>query len=298
MVAEHVLTLPDGYSTEDVLEFHGRDPLSASERAGPDGFVKALLIDSQPALLSVRFLSRKASVRLALGGGGGRVANLATPAIFERMLGVRQPIEAFMDAFGGDEALGPLLRIYPGLRVPLTATPFEALSWAITGQQISLPAALSLRRRLVATCNRVCEDGLLCYPDAATILTLGLDRLRQAGFSQAKAATLLAVAEAVLTRALPLDDWLGGFDPATARAQLLAMKGIGPWTADYTLLRGYGWLDGSLHGDAAVRRGLRRLLRLQSAPTAEFCADWLARFSPWRALVAAHLWRLAARGEG
>ncbi len=298
MVAEHVLTLPDGYSTEDVLEFHGRDPLSASERAGPDGFVKALLIDSQPALLSVRFLSRKASVRLALGGGGGRVANLATPAIFERMLGVRQPIEAFMDAFGGDEALGPLLRIYPGLRVPLTATPFEALSWAITGQQISLPAALSLRRRLVATCNRVCEDGLLCYPDAATILTLGLDRLRQAGFSQAKAATLLAVAEAVLTRALPLDDWLGGFDPAAARAQLLAMKGVGPWTVDYTLLRGYGWLDGSLHGDAAVRRGLRRLLRLQSAPTAEFCADWLARFSPWRALVAAHLWRLAARGEG
>jgi len=82
---------------------------------------------------------------------------------------------------------------------------------------------------------------------------------------------------------LPVDDM---------RAQLLRLHGIGPWTVDYTLLRGFGWLDGSLHGDAAVRRKLQRLLGSTAALTQDFTRSWLAQFSPWRALVAAHLWSI------
>jgi DNA-3-methyladenine glycosylase II len=55
-------------------------------------------------------------------------------------------------------------------------------------------------------------------------------------------------------------------------------------------MRGYGWLDGSLHGDAAVRRSLQKLLVMTDKPTERQTQDWLADFSPWRALVAAHLW--------
>jgi DNA-3-methyladenine glycosylase II len=78
------------------------------------------------------------------------------------------------------------------------------------------------------------------------------------------------------------------------RARLLALKGIGPWTVDYALLRGFGWLDGSLHGDAAVRRGLQLLLGIEEKVSAKWVEDWLAGFSPWRALVGAHLWALKA----
>lgn len=54
-------------------------------------------------------------------------------------------------------------------------------------------------------------------------------------------------------------------------------------------MRGFAWLDGSLHGDAAVRRYLQVLLK-QDTLTAKQTEQWLQQFSPWRALVAAHLW--------
>ena len=71
--------------------------------------------------------------------------------------------------------------------------------------------------------------------------------------------------------------------------QLLAIKGIGPWTLNYCLLRGYGWPDGSLHGDVAVRRAIG-LLQKEEKPDAAAARIWLDQFQPWRALVAAHLW--------
>jgi len=74
------------------------------------------------------------------------------------------------------------------------------------------------------------------------------------------------------------------------RERLAAVRGIGPWTINYTLLRGYGWLDGSLHGDVAVRRGLRTLLGAPDKIGEHAAEAWLAEFTPWRALVAAHLW--------
>ena len=81
---------------------------------------------------------------------------------------------------------------------------------------------------------------------------------------------MLSVAQAVNEGALPLDDWAlhsSQWSAETAEAvtrQLLAIKGIGPWTVNYSLLRGYGWPDGSLHGDVAVRRAIGLLMQKKS----------------------------------
>ena len=72
---------------------------------------------------------------------------------------------------------------------------------------------------------------------------------------------------------------------------LLRIRGLGPWSVNYTLLRGYGYLDGSLHGDVAVQKALQQLLAWNERPAAKATRDWLAEFTPWRALVAAHLWQ-------
>lgn len=64
------------------------------------------------------------------------------------------------------------------------------------------------------------------------------------------------------------------------REQLLAIRGIGPWTVNYALLRGYGWLGGSLHGDAAVRRGLQTLWGRPDKVSMQEAEDWLAPFAP------------------
>ena len=285
------IRLPDDFRVADVLSFHGRDALAVAERTDGHSLHKGLSWQGRPACLTIRFSAGRAGVQLAVDGTS-HISPDGLTRLARRMLGLTQPVEDFAHAYRSHPQLGPLIARLPGLRVPLSATPFEALTWAITGQQISLGAALALRRRLIEAAGARHSNGLACYPDAARVAALDASELHRAGFSRAKAQTISLLSHEVAADRLPLETWTATLPVDEMRAQLLRLHGIGPWTVDYTLLRGFGWLDGSLHGDAAVRRKLQRLLGSTAAPTQDFTRRWLAQFSPWRALVAAHLWAL------
>lgn len=256
---------------------------------------KGLVWQGHPACLTLYLHDGQVDAELRVDGFDGNDAPLKLQALVRRMLGLDQDVEGFELAHRHHPLLGSLIARTPGLRVPLAATPFEALTWAVTSQQISVQAALTLRRRLILTAGLQHSSGLACHPDAAALAALGLETLRRAGFPQAKAHTLLEVSRQVLEGTLPLEEGLQGTLAMTdIEARLLAIRGIGRWTVNYTLLRGYGWLDGSLHGDVGVRRGIQRLLGRGERISEEAARQWLAPFSPWRALVAAHLWALDA----
>jgi DNA-3-methyladenine glycosylase II len=288
------VALPRDHRARDFLAFHGRDPSSPAERIEGASLRKGLLWRGRPACLTLRLGRTRARAELSVDGlRPGPSDRRALEVMVRRMLGLDQAVRAFEDAHRHDADVGRLIARNPGLRLPVSPTPFEALSWAVTGQQISLAAALSIRRRLLAAAAIAHSGGLLCYPDAAAVARLREATLRAAGFSEAKARTLLELGRLVSTDRLPLDDWLERWPGPDAGARLAEVRGVGPWTVSYALLRGYGWLDGSLHGDAAVRRGLRSLLGRAAPVNAEEARRWLEPFSPWRALVAAHLWAWA-----
>lgn len=286
--------LPHGFRHDDMLAFHRRDPQQVAERVTTNCVQKGLVWEGLPAGLSLEFTSARVEAHLAIDGRLSDDSQYAIEAIVRRMLGLDQPIEAFEERYRHHPQLRRLIVDQAGLRVPVTATPFEALSWAVAGQQISVAAAVSLRRKLILAAGVRHSGGLFCYPQAPQVLALEEGALRRAGFSATKAATLLSLCRLVVTDELPLAEWTQTLRPDKVRETLLAVKGIGPWTLNYLLLRGFGWLDGSLHGDVAVRRGLQRLLAAPERLDAAETEAWLAQFSPWRALVAAHLWALRA----
>jgi DNA-3-methyladenine glycosylase II len=284
------IQLPAGFRSADIFKFHQRDAQAFSERVEADTLYKGMLWGGQPACLSVSLLLHHAAVKLALDAPVTAVNADALAFHVSRMLGLTQPVEEFEQTYRNHPRIGPLIARQSGLRVPLAATPFEALSWAIIGQQISVGAAVSMRRKLIKTAGVVHSGGLGCYPDATRLAALSEDELRAAGLSQTKARTLLAISQQVAAGELPLDAWLANPPVETIRERLLAIRGIGPWTVNYTLLRGFGWLDGSLHGDVAVRRAIQRLGTAAEKVGEAEAKVWLAEFEPWRALVAAHLW--------
>ncbi len=263
-----------------------------SERVIGQELQKALHYDHQPSLLTIRFARRQADASLYADGRLSATARAGFAPMVRRMLGLDQPVEAFELALGAHPVLGATIANQRGLRVPQTTNPFEALTWAITGQQISVSAAVSIRRRMIESSASAHSSGLLCYPDPERVIALGEERLRGAGFSETKARALLALAHGVADKQIALDQWLAT-EPLPVEAirdGLLALRGVGAWTVNYSLLRGFGWMDGSLHGDVAVRQGMRQVLGLAETPNEEACRRWLEEFSPWRALVAAHLW--------
>ncbi|UCH48479.1 MAG: DNA-3-methyladenine glycosylase 2 family protein [Betaproteobacteria bacterium] len=286
------IKLPKGFRQSDVLAFHRRDNERIAERVNGRGLQKGLAWNGCPAQLSLRFSAGSVAVDLAIDGRAGADTNASMKKMARRMLGLTQRVEAFEKAYHAHPQIGFLVERNAGLRVPLAPTPFEALAWAITGQQISVSAAVSVRRKLIRAVGLQHSSGLWCFPEAGQIVDMTEAELRSLGFSKSKALTLLALSRLIEDGALPLERWLDAPQENEIREQLLSIRGIGPWTVSYALLRGFGCLDGSLHGDVAVRRNLQVLLSRKSKVGEAEAQAWLAEFSPWRALVAAHLWAM------
>jgi len=277
--------LPADFRPADLLVFHKRDASQTAERVEGATLHKGLLWQGHPACLRLTLDARTVDAELAVDDAPGPSAD-ELQTLVRHLLGLDQPVAGFVAAHRDHPELGPLIAQLPGLRVAQAASPFEALSWAITGQQISVAAAVSLRRKLIVAAGQRHSSGLYCYPDAAALARLDEEQLRQAGLSRSKAATLLLLSRAIAAGELQLSATPEELPALEER--LLACRGIGPWTVHYTLLRGFAHLDGSLHGDAAVRRALGQLLQREvDARTTE---QWLAQFRPWRALAGAYLW--------
>ncbi len=286
------IPLPAQYCRSDFMAFHRRDHEEVAERVTPCSLTKGLSWDGYPACLTIVFDEYQAEVRLDIDGDCNHPAPVA--ALLERrvrsMLGLTQPIEEFERQYRQHPQLGVLIQRLPGLRIPLVATPFEALSWAIIGQQISVHAAISIRRRLIRAAGARHSSGLWCYPNAHQISQLDDSSLRAAGLSMSKTRTFRVLCDALGSDGLQLEN--ESCNVEALGAELLQLHGIGPWTVNYALMRGYGWLDASLHGDVAVQRGLAQLLAMPHKPSEAHTKSWLADFSPWRGLVAAHLWAI------
>lgn len=281
------LPLPPQYRAGDVLAFHARDAEGLAEQVGEARVRKAVLLDGVPVLFDLRLGSTEVACRIEADGElGTTAAGLAQEAL-RSILALRIDPAPFAAFVREDAVFAPLVQRQPGLRIVQSATVFEALTWAIIGQQINLPFAISLRRTFIEQAGRRHGSGLWCYPEAGDVARLDLQTLTSRKFSRAKAETLLRVARLVAEGELVLrqDD-----DPERAGAALLAIKGIGPWTVNYTLLRGYGYADCSLHGDVAVRSAIGRLLGLEQKPGIGEAQAWLEAYRPHRTMAAAYLW--------
>lgn len=291
------IKLPAGFRQNDVLAFHRRDAEQLAERIDGNVLHKGLPWNDHPACLTFRFNKASVAVELVIDGSATDGDQDGMKRMARRMLGLTQRIEKFERAYRSHPQIGALIGRNSGLRVPLATTPFEALTWAITGQQISVSAAVSIRRKVIQAAGLKHSSGLLCVPGSGQLVNMAEQDLRNAGLSQTKARTLIALSESIEKKLLPLDEWADALPEEEVRTRLLSIRGIGPWTVSYALLRGFGWLDGSLHGDVAVRRNLQALLGRAEKVDEDEAKQWLTEFSPWRALVAAHLWAMK-RAEG
>ena len=181
------------------------------------------------------------------------------------------------EALARHPALARLQRLRPGVRVPGAVDGFEAAIGAIVGQQISVAGARTLLGRLVeqttGSDRPYLDLALDVFPNAHELLEADLGEV---GLTGRRIATIKALASAVASGELNLDI---GVDRHEARRRLLALPGIGPWTADVIAMRALGDPDIMLDTDLIVRR---RLEALDITDT--------TMLAPWRSYAACTLW--------
>lgn len=174
----------------------------------------------------------------------------------------------------------------PGLR--RRPEGFAGLAWIVVGQQVSTASAEAINGRLAAAFPGLPPQAIRDAPDAD---------LQALGLSRPKIRTLRAVAGAVLDGSLPLAD-LGRRPADEARAALVAVHGIGPWTADIYLLFCLGHADAFAAGDLALQEGARLVYDLEARPNAAALTAMAESWRPWRGVAAKVLWAHYRRMSG
>ncbi len=196
-----------------------------------------------------------------------------------RLLDLDADPQAVDRALGADPLLAPLVRAAPGRRAPGSVDPFETVVRAVVGQQVSVAGAATVAAGLVARHGErspIADDAVtMLFPDPAALAEAdphGWPMPRR------RAETIRRVAVAVGAGELELD---AGADPGEVRRALLAVPGIGPWTADYVVMRALGHPDTFLPTDLGVVRALAARRARPERPEA---------WAPWRSYAVHHLW--------
>ncbi|MCU0266067.1 MAG: helix-turn-helix domain-containing protein, partial [Actinomycetia bacterium] len=275
------------FAAPHLLAFLAARAVPGLESAGDAGYRRVVRTPHGPGLFAATPVpgAGHVVVRLHLPD----LADLATVvARVRRLLDLDADPAAVDPALAADPALAPLVAARPGLRVPGAVDGFELAVRAVLGQQVSVAGARTLAGRLVAALGEPLsavptEEGAAglthAFPTATEVATADLGAL---GLTTARRRALQALAAEVAEGRLSLDP---GADRAQTRTRLLALPGIGPWTAEYAALRALADPDAWPGTDLVLRR---RVAARGADPD---------RWRPWRGYGAVHLWADAATAD-
>jgi len=275
------------FAGPDVLEFIGGRAIAGVESWDGAAYRRSMTLPGGHGTVTLRAADDHVVVDLRLAAPGD--LDTAVQRL-RRLLDLDADPAAVDAALSTEPVMARLVAARPGRRAPGSVDPFETSIRAVIGQQISVAGARTVAGSLVRSVGEplAFDDPELThvFPTPAAVV-----RAPDAAFPMptSRRDTLRRLAGAVADGDIVLD---AGAEPGATRAALLAVKGIGPWTADYVTMRGLSDPDIFLTSDLGVRHGLERLV----AETGERPDPSV--WAPWRSYAVHHIWaHLGARKE-
>jgi AraC family transcriptional regulator, regulatory protein of adaptative response / DNA-3-methyladenine glycosylase II len=274
------------YDWNHMREFLAARAVAGVERVDARGYARTVACEGGHALICVATLPGEDALQLRVTGAPP-AALLQLSSVARRVFDLAADPARIGSELSKDQLVGPLVRARPGLRIPGAWDAFECAVRAILGQQVSVAAGRTFASRLVERAGRTVRGGgeglTHLFPSAADIAGADLTGL---GLTRSRAATLYALARAVLERRVNFSE-----APAQLGDALAALPGIGPWTAQYVLLRALGEPDALPSADLVLRRMAAPPHKMLSGKQLdERAKEW----QPWRSYAVMHLWRAAA----
>jgi AraC family transcriptional regulator, regulatory protein of adaptative response / DNA-3-methyladenine glycosylase II len=232
------------------------------------------------AWIAAEFVPDKARVRLSFSPEwAGTSAAVATAA------------RRWLDLDAAPHTVHASLADLPGeqgLRLPGSLDGFELAVRAVLGQQVTVAGARTLASRFVrrfgvevitpwADINRA-------FPSPESLTDVPIERIAELGIIRSRAGAILALAKAWPEYQAA---WANHSGPDALIAGLVALPGIGPWTASYIAMRALSWPDVFLPNDVALLKAMKQLFNIANQREADAFAQ---RWQPWRSYAVLHLW--------
>jgi len=284
------------FDPTSVLDFLGLRALPGVEALDGGSYTRSLRLPHGHGIVTLRAPEAEGSEGPAFVEGELILSDLrdlqTAVARCRQLLDLDADPVAIWEALRRDPLVGALVRRDPGRRVPGAADGFELAVRAVIGQQVSVPGARTVAGRLVLAAGERLPDALGAvthlFPTPAALVELAGRDPGAFSMPAGRRQALVALAEAVDAGTVVID---AGADPAELRRSLVALPGIGPWTAEYVAMRALRDPDAFMPTDLGIRKGAVALgLPDDPAHLRELTEHW----RPWRSYAMAHLWAMAA----
>lgn len=289
------IDLPENFSYELSLSFLKRSPREVLHRLENETVSKALQVDGKPVIfqitngneyLNVNFLNLKT-------GQITKDIEMHTINFIREWFDLETDLKPFYALARKDELLKDLVKKYKGYRIIGQPDLFESLVWAVLGQQINLQFAYTLKQRFVEQFGeRINHDGTdyFLFPQPKIVSQLTDNDLLPLQFSRQKSKYVKLIGEAFASNAVSKES-LSKLSFDDAKAELMKIKGIGNWTANYALMKTFRYPNAFPLEDAGIHNAIKNLKNMKKKPSLEQVKRIFRKYKGWEAYATLYLWK-------
>lgn len=288
------ISLPEEFNFEHCLEHLKRSPKELLHTCVGSDVIKLININKEQILfkigssvqqqLQVNVLNKKLTVHM----------KKELEQYILEWFDLDTDLRPFYKLASKDKNLKPIVEKFYGYRIVGQPDLFESLIWAVIGQQINLSFAYSMKHRLVEKFgNKLQFEGSTyhLFPQPDIVAKLTHEQLLPLQFSRQKSKYAIGIAEAFVSGQISKDK-IKHLPWEEAMNELVNIKGIGPWTANYAMLRTFRHPNAFPLGDAGINNAMRKILKLDRKPTTEEVIKYFKKFKGWEAYATLYLWKM------
>ncbi|CAM3403581.1 DNA-3-methyladenine glycosidase II [Aeromicrobium ponti] len=292
-----IIFTPDEFSFLENLRYLSRSANECLYEISHQKIRRALSIKNEKPLLEISAVSDKLLYVQFLGDHEPVTyqAKASIAAYIHDWFDLGTSLIPFYEMARTDLLLHKLANQFFGLRILGIPDLFEALAWGILGQQINLTYAYTLKRRLVEKYGDYLEyDGTKywLFPAAETIAGLMVEDLADLKMTVKKCEYLIDVARLIANGELSKEDLLNEGDVKSAEKRLTRIRGIGPWTAHYVLMRCLRFPSAFPIDDVGLHNSIKLILGSEKKPTKEEILKYSGAWKNWESYATFYLWRV------
>lgn len=284
---------PKEFNFEECLTFLDRSNLEVLHQIKEGAVYKLIKVNESLILCKIGFMDNVIKVEFPIGPPSIKFRQKVAEYIWE-WFDLEQDLGGFYQVANQDKVLKNLAQKYYGLRIMCIPDLFEALVWAIIGQQINLTFAYTLKKRFVEQFGESLTfegNTFWLFPSFEKIALINVDDLRKLQFTNRKAEYTIDIAKAMTNGQLTKEVLLQKMDNQQVKKTLMMIRGIGAWTADYVMMKCLHIPSSFPIADVGLQNALKNLLGLESKPTIEEIEELAADWEGWQAYATFYLWR-------
>jgi DNA-3-methyladenine glycosylase II len=289
------LFVPDEFSFEENLKYLSRSANECLFKIKNKRIYKALSVEQETLIIEVSEGNNFITVRFLVNSSPSKKSIREAVAHYvHEWFDLKRDLRPFYQLAESDELLRKAVNSFYGLRNMGIPDLFEALCWGILGQQINLTYAYTLKRRLVESFGRYVEyegEFYWIFPTPEVTAKLTVSDLAGLRMTVKKCEFLIGIAQLLESGELTKEQLLKTGSVKAAEKMLVKIRGIGPWTANYVLMRCLRFPSAFPIDDVGLHNAIKLQLGMDKKPTKEELIKLSANWTGWESYATFYLWR-------